>query len=84
MQKGRDKVINFAMELLDVHTLSKKLDTALKKPKCAAKFIVASCFVLKNVEDGICRHNYAPEKKTLIERPKLVATKEALVKIKEG
>ena len=38
--------------------------------------------MLKNVEDGTCRNNYAHENNTLIERSKHVATNGDLVKIK--
>ena len=82
MENGRHRAFNFAMEILDAHTFSQKLDTVFEKLKCAVKLNVAFAFVLKNVEDGTCRYYYAHENNTMMERSKLVATKEDLVKIK--
>ena len=82
MQNGRHRVFNFAMNLLDAHTLSQKLDTKYKKLKCAAKLNVAFSFVLENVEDGTSLYYYAHENNTLMQRSKFVSTKENLVKIK--
>ena len=50
--------------------------------KCAAKLKVAFRFLLKNGEDRNCRFHYAHEKKTLLERSKLVATTVDWAKIK--
>ena len=82
MENGRHRISIFAMEIMDAHTLSKKLDTVFEKLKCAAKLSIAFGFVLKNVEDGACRYYYAHENNTVMERSKLVATKEGLVKVK--
>ena len=75
LENGRHIVVIFAMEILDAHILSQKLDTVFEKLKCAAKWNVAFGFVLKNVEEGTCRYNYAHENNTEMERSKLVATK---------
>ena len=37
MENGRQRVFNSAMEILDAHTLSQKLDTVFGKLECAAK-----------------------------------------------
>ena len=78
----RQLVFNFAMNLMDAHTLSQKLDTLFEKPKFAAKLNVASGFVLKIVKDGVCREYYAHEIKTLKERSEFYATEEDMIKIK--
>ena len=78
MKKGRNQVFNFPRDIRDAHTLNQKLDTVFEKLKSAAKLNVAPCFLLKNVEDGICQFYYAHENNTSMERSKLVATKEDL------
>ena len=81
MDNGRHRVIGFAIEIVDAHSLSHKLDTVFEKLKCEAELTVAFDFVLMNLENRSCWYYYAHEK-TLMERSKLVATKEDLVKIK--
>ena len=55
MEKGKQKVFNFVMDILEPKNLSEKLDVVLDSPKCAAKLNVAISFALKNVEDWSCR-----------------------------
>ena len=81
VENGRQRVFIFAMDILDAHTLSQKLDTLLEKLEYAAKLNAAFGFVLKNVEDGTCWYYYAHENNTFMERSKLVATKEDLTEI---
>ena len=81
MENGGQKIFTFAMEILDAHTSSQKLDSVREAQVCS-KVEVALGFVLKNVEDGTCRSYYAHENNNLMERWKLMATKSALVKIK--
>ena len=80
MERGRQRVFNLAMNILDTHTLSQKLDKVFKKLECVAKLNVAFGFVLKNVDDGIFRFYYAHEKNFLMERSKLVETEKCLIK----
>ena len=42
--------------------------------KCAAKVNLAFRFVMKNIEDGMCRYFHAHENNTIMERSKLVCT----------
>ena len=56
LENGRHRVFHFAMEILDAHILSQKLDTVLKVLKCAANLNFAFGFVLKNIELGTCRY----------------------------
>ena len=74
MEKGRHRVFNFAMSSFDVSLLNGKLDYVFKELKCAAKTNSAFGFVLKNIEDGMCRYFYAHENNTIMERAKLVCT----------
>ena len=53
MNNGRQRVFNFAMGILDSHTLGHKIDIAFEKLRCAAQSKVVLDFVLKNVEDEI-------------------------------
>ena len=81
-EKGRHRVFNFAMSSFDVSSLNDKLDYVFKELKCAAKVNLAFGFVLKNVEDGSCRYFYAHEKKTAMERSKLVCTQADMTALK--
>ena len=73
---------NFAVEILDAHTLRQKPDTVFEHLKCAANLDVAYGFVLKDIRIGTCGYNYPHENNSLMERSKLVTTKEDLVKVK--
>ena len=72
MENGRHRVFNFAMSSLDMSLLNDNLDYVFKKLKCAAKINLAFEFVLKNIEDEVCRYFYAHENNTITERSKLV------------
>ena len=74
MENGRHRVFNFAMSSFDNSLLNDKLDYVFKELKCAAKVNLAFGFVLKNIEDGMCRYFYAHENNTIMERAKLVCT----------
>ena len=56
MENGRHRVFKFAMSSFDVSLLNDKLDYVFKELKCAAKVNLAFGFVLKNIEDGMCRY----------------------------
>ena len=70
------------MVTLDPKFLLEKLDVVIDSLKCAAKLNVAFSFVLRNVEDRSYRYYFAHENNTQLERSKLVATREDLIKIK--
>ena len=59
MENGRHRVFNFVMSSFDMSLLNDKLDYVFKELKCAAKVNFAFGFVLKNIEDGMCRYFYA-------------------------
>ena len=56
MENGRLRVFNFAMSSFNMPLLNDKLDYVFKELKCAAKVNLAFEFVLKNIEDGMCRY----------------------------
>ena len=68
MENGRHRVFNFAMSSFDIPLLNDKLDYVFKEVKCAAKVNLAFGFVLKNIEDGMCRDFYAQENNTIMAR----------------
>ena len=47
------------------------------------KVNIAFGFVLKKVEDGMCRYFYAHENNTIMEKSKLVCTLDDIVNLKE-
>ena len=83
LENGRYRVFKFAMSSFDMFLLNDKLDFVFKEVKSAAKVNLAFGFVLKNVEDGMCRYFYAHENNTIMERSKLVCTQADLTKLKD-
>ncbi len=71
------------MSTFDNSLINKKFASVFKGLKCAAKVNLAFGFVLKNVEDGLCRYFYAHENNTLMERSKLVCTPDEITNLKE-
>ena len=83
MENGRHRVFNFAMSSFDISLLNDKLDYVFKELKCAAKVNLAFGFVLKNIEDGMCRYFYAHENNTIMERAELVCTQADVTNLKD-
>ena len=54
-----------------------------KELKCAAKVNLAFGFVLKNIEEGMCRYFYAHENKIIMETSKLVCTQNDVTNLKD-
>ena len=71
------------MSSFDVSLLNDKLDYVFKELKCAAKVHFAFGFVLKNIEDGMCRYFYAHENNTAMERAILVCTQADITNLKD-
>ena len=76
VENGRQKVFNVAMDSLKPHFFFEKLYLVFDSLKSVAMFKRVFDFVVKNVEDGCCHYYYAHAKNTLMERSKLVATKD--------
>ena len=83
MENGRHRVFKFAMSSFDISLLNNELDYVFKELKCAAKVNLAFGFVLKNFEEGMCRHFYAHENNTVMEKSKLVCTPDDIANLKE-
>ena len=83
MEDGRHRVFNFAMSSIDMSLLNNKLDYVIKELKCAAKVNLAFGFVLKNIDDGMCRYFYAHENNTIMERAKLVYTQPDMTSLRD-
>ena len=83
MENGRHRVFNFAMPSFDMSLLNDKLGYVFKELKCAAKVNLAFGFVLKNIEDGMCRYFYAHENNTIMKRAKLVCTQADMSNLKD-
>ena len=83
MENGRHRVFNFAMSSFDMSLLNDKLHYVVKALNCAAKLNLAFGFVLKNIEDGMCRYLYAHENTTIMESAKLVCTQADMTNLKD-
>ena len=83
LERARHKVFNYAVETLNETIVNAKFDHFLNKLKCAAKVFLAFAFILKKVEDGRFRYFYEHENKTLLDRFKLVCTRDDLAKLKD-
>ena len=74
MENERHRVFNFAMSSFDMSLLNDNLDFVFKELNCAAKVNLEFGFVLKNIQNGMCRYFYAQENITIMERAKIVCT----------
>ena len=83
MENGGHSVFNFAGSSFDISSPNDKLDYVFKELNCAAKVYLAFGFVLKNIEDGMCRYFYAHENNTFMEVSTLVCTHAGLTNLKE-
>ena len=83
MQNGRHRVCNFSMSPFDMSLLNDKMDYVFKELKCAAKVNLAFAFILKNIEDGMCRYFYAHENNIILEKAKLVCTQADMTNLKD-
>ena len=75
-------MFNYAIKTLCTKIVEEKLDHVFKNLKCVAKVNIAFGFNLKNIEDGRFRYFYAHENNTLLDRSKLMCTKDNLTKLK--
>ena len=76
IEKARHKIINYAVKTLNETVVNEKLDHFLNNSKCAAKVNLDFGFILKNMEDAGFRYFYAHENNTLLDRSKLVCTRD--------
>ena len=63
--------------------LNDKLDYVFKDQNCVAKINLAFGFVLKNLQDGMCRYFYAHENNTNMEKSKLLCTQADVTNLKD-
>ena len=82
-ERARHKVFNYAVETLNETVVNEKLDHFFDNWKCAAKAYLVFGFILKNKEDGGFRYFYAHENNTLLDRSKLVCTRDDLANLKD-
>ena len=83
LERARQKVFNYAIQNLNAEIVDEKLDLFLNNLKCAAKVNLGFGFILKNIEDEGFRYFYAHENNTLLDRSKLVYTRDDLAKLKD-
>ena len=83
MENGRHRVLKFAMSSYDITLLNDKLDYVFNELKCAAKVNIAFGFVLRIIEDGVCRYFYAHENNTVMEKSKLVCKPDDIANLTE-
>ena len=84
MHTTSHRVFNLAMSSFDMTLLNDKLDYVFTELKCAAKVNNAFGFVLKNIEDGMCRYFYAHDNNTFMERAKLLCTQVDMINLEDG
>ena len=77
------EIFNFAMSSFDMSVVNDKLNYVFKELKCASKVKLAFGFVLKNIEDWMCRYFYTHENNTVMKRSKLVWTSDDITNMKE-
>ena len=82
-ENGRHRVFNFALSSFETSLLNDKLDYVFKELNCAAKVNLAFGFVLKKVEDGMCRYFHAHENNTIMQRSTLLCTQVDMTNLKD-
>ena len=82
LERARHKVFIYAIENLNAKILDEKRDHFSNNLKCVAKVILAFGFILRNIEDGGIRCFLAHENNTLLDRSKLVCTRDDMIKLK--
>ena len=85
-QKLKWRMENTEYSTLPCHPLTILCSTInwIKELECAAKINLAFGFVLKNIEDGMCRYFHAPENNTIMDRAKIVCTQADMSNLKDG
>ena len=73
----------YSISDLTAQVIERKLDRVLDKLKCAAKFILALGFILKNKGDGKFVYFFAHKNNTLLEQSKHGSNKIDRAKLKE-
>ena len=82
-KRARQKVFNYAVEILNETNVNEKLDHFINNLKCAAKVNLAFGFILKYIEDGGIKYFYAHANNTLLDRSKHVCTHDDLAKLED-
>ena len=82
LERARHKVFNYAVETLNETIVNEQLDHFFNNLKCATKMNLAFAFILKNIEAGGFRFFYAHQNNSLLDRTKLVCTRDDLAKLK--
>ena len=83
MENGRHRFFNFVKLSFDISLLNNKLEDVFKELKSAAKVNFAVGFVLKNIEDGMCRYFYAHKNNTVTEKSKFVCAPDDIANLNE-
>ena len=83
LERARHNLLNYAIENLNAKFANEKFDQFFNTLKSAAKLNLDFGFILKKkIEDGGFRSFYAHENITLLDRSKLVCTRDNLAKLK--
>ena len=83
IERARHKVFTYAVENLNETVVNGKFDQFFNNLKSAAKVNLVFGLIIKNMEDGGFRFFYVHENITLLDRIKLVCTKDDLTKLKD-
>ena len=78
--RARHKVFNYSVETLNETIVIEKIDHFFSNLKCAAKVNLAFGFFLENIEDGGFIYFFAHENNTLLDRSKILCTRDNLAK----
>ena len=81
IEKARLKMFKYAIETFSIKTSEEKLDQIFRKLNRAAKENPAVGFISENIEDGRFRYYYPHKDNTLLDRSRLVRTKDDLIKL---
>ena len=82
LEKAKHKVLNYAIENLNAKIVDEKLDKFFNNLKCAVKVNLTFGFILRKLEKGGFRYFYAHQINALLDRSKLVCTRDKSEKLK--
>ena len=82
LEPPKRKIFKYSIEKLNGKIMDEKLDHFLNNLKCARKVKLLFEFFLRDTEDGIFRNFVAHGNNTLLDRSKLLCTKDNLTKQK--
>ena len=82
LERTSNKIFNYAVEKFSAIIVDSKLHHFFNSLKCAGKRTLIFGFILRNIDTGGFRYFYAHKNNTMLDRSKLISTKDGLAELK--